>query len=383
MAFSFWNIFRRGETRTERVTLDCRDLTVEPGLELQLREVAFWGCVNLIANALGKCEMRVFRNRKAVEDAETYLWNVQPNKNQNASAFWHKLVAKLYAEDEALIVPEPYGDGVVVADDFSVDEDKPVTVYKSIRIGKRTVERMNERDVMYLRINHRNMGPLIRKMGDSFLRLMRTAMDSYQFAGGQHWKVHVDSVLTADDEWRTTFSDIMNKQISPFLSSRSAVLPEMDGYKFEQISGGDPAQVSSKEIRELFQEIWNETGRAMLIPAALTGGNQQDTTAANKQFLSDVIDPLARLIEQEANRKRFTREEYLAGTRLRFDTSAILHFDIFANAANVEKIIGSGILSVNELRARIGDAPVPEEWADRHFMTKNIGGAEAEGGESK
>ena len=120
--------------------------------------------------------------------------------------------------------------------------------------------------------------------------------------------------------------------------------------------------------------------RAFLIPSALTGGNQQDTTIANRQFLTDVIDPIARMIEQEINRKRFTMEEYLRGDRLTVDTSAIVHFDIFANAANVEKIIGSGVKSVNELRALIGDAAIDEPWADQHFMTLNIGSAEKTAG---
>ena len=72
-------------------------------------------------------------------------------------------------------------------------------------------------------------------------------------------------------------------------------------------------------------------------------------------------------------------QEYLSGNRLSVDTSAIEHFDIFANAANVEKIIGSGVKSVNELRALIGDAEIPEEWANGHFMTLNIGKANREG----
>jgi hypothetical protein len=88
------------------------------------------------------------------------------------------------------------------------------------------------------------------------------------------------------------------------------------------------------------------------------------------------VDPWARLIKQEANRKLYTREEYLKGTRLRIDTSTISHFDIFANAANVEKLIGSGVKSVNELRTLIGDDPIPEDWADKHFLTLNIGTVE-------
>lgn len=382
MAFSFFDIFRRRETgRTEVVDVcSCID---PDGLELQFREAAFWGCVNLIANAVGKCEVREFRGGRQQRGPEWYLWNVQPNRNQSASAFWHKLVAKAYSEGEALIVKEPYGDGIVVADAFDIDDERPVYAYKNIQVGKRKIERLTEAEVLYIRPNWKNIEPLIRKMGDSFLKLMASSMQNYQFNSGQHWKVHVDQVLTADDEWRENFTKMMEKQIKPFLNSASAILPEMDGYTYTQVSGSSAGAVKSDEIRNLIASIWAETSRAFLIPSALIAGNQQDTTVANRQFLTDVIDPLARMIEQEANRKRFTMQEYLAGDRLTVDTSAIVHFDVFSNAANVEKIIGSGLKSVNELRALIGDSPIDEEWADRHFMTKNIGiTTEAEGGEN-
>lgn len=383
MAFSFFDIFRRREVsnRTEIIEL-CSCLDAD-GLELQFREAAFWGCVNLIANAVGKCEVREFRGGRQQRGPEWYLWNVQPNRNQSASAFWHKLVAKAYSEGEALIVKEPYGDGIVVADAFDIDDERPVYAYKNIQVGKRKIERLTEAEVLYIRPNWKNIEPLIRKMGDSFLKLMASSMQNYLFNGGQHWKVHVDQVLTADDEWRENFTKMMEKQIKPFLNSASAILPEMDGYTYTQVSGNSTGAVKSDEIRNLIASIWAETSRAFLIPSALIAGNQQDTTVANRQFLTDVIDPLARMIEQEANRKRFTMQEYLAGDRLTVDTSAIVHFDVFSNAANVEKIIGSGLKSVNELRALIGDSPIDEEWADRHFMTKNIGTTtEAEGGEN-
>ena len=380
---SFFDIFRRRSSGRAEIVDVCNCIDPD-GMEFQFREAAFWTCVNLIANAVGKCEVKEFRAGNVEKGPEWYLWNVQPNKNQNASAFWHKLISKAYAEGDALIVKEPYGDGIVVADSFEIDDERPVYAYKSIMIGKRKIDRLTEAEVMYIRPNWKNIEPLIRKMGNSFLKMMAASMQNYLFNGGQHWKVHVDQVLTGDDEWRENFAAMMEKQIKPFLNASSAILPEMDGYTYTQISGGGSSSVKSDEVRELEKSIWAETSRAFLIPAALIAGNQQDTTVANRQFLTDVIDPIARMIEQEANRKRFTMQEYLNGDRLTVDTSAIIHFDIFANAANVEKIIGSGIKSVNELRAMIGDAPIPEEWADKHFMTKNIGGAEdtaSEGGD--
>ena len=55
--FGFGN---RPRDRTEVV--DICELLNPDGLELQFREAASWGCVNLIANNLGKCEVKEFRN---------------------------------------------------------------------------------------------------------------------------------------------------------------------------------------------------------------------------------------------------------------------------------------------------------------------------------
>ena len=84
--------------------------------QVYLRELAFWTCVNKIANALSKCEFRTYYHYEPVKKAEYYLWNVEPNKNQNASAFLTKLIGKLYLNNEALVI-ESSGQ-LYVADDY-------------------------------------------------------------------------------------------------------------------------------------------------------------------------------------------------------------------------------------------------------------------------
>ena len=54
------------------------------------------------------------------------------------------------------------------------------------------------------------------------------------------------------------------------------------------------------------------------------------------------------------------------------DTSSIIHFDLFANAANVEKLVGSGAYTINDVRRAANQSAIPEPWADEHFMTLNI-----------
>ena len=68
--------------------------------EIHIRELAFWSCVNMVANSISKCELKTFQNNKEIKGQEYYLWNVSPNKNQNSSAFMHKLISQLYRNNE-------------------------------------------------------------------------------------------------------------------------------------------------------------------------------------------------------------------------------------------------------------------------------------------
>ena len=105
-----------------------------------MRELCFWTCVNMIANALGRCEVRTFRGGKEIREKEYYLWNVSPNVNQNSTAFWHQLAARLYLDNEALIVntmSREEMDALVVADSWSTPEEWPSRQreYRGVTVG--------------------------------------------------------------------------------------------------------------------------------------------------------------------------------------------------------------------------------------------------------
>jgi hypothetical protein len=78
-------------------------------------------------------------------------------------------------------------------------------------------------------------------------------------------------------------------------------------------------------------------------------------------------------IREEITRKRYGYNGFSSGSYLKIDTTAIKHFDWFANATNVEKLISSGAKSINEVRIAAGDTPIDEGWANEHWITKNMG----------
>ena len=376
-ALNFFRWLRgSGTSPPQTVEVTCREL-FEAAQEYQIRNLCFWICANMVANALGRCEFRTFRNHKEIQEREAYLWNVSPNVNQNSSAFLHKLVARLYENNEALIVDAlPRGDlpSLVVADSWQQPEDWPSRQreYRGVQVGDYTYQYpFYENQVLHLQLNHCDMRPVLTGLYNSYIRLVQAAMQDYQWSHGKHWKVHINQIVGGDQEFPQKFQAMLADQIKPFLESSGAILPEFDGYTYEDVSGSG-GKGDTRDIRALIEDIFDFTARAFLIPAVLVNGSVEGTEDANTRFLTNCIDPLADQLQEEINRKRYGYDGWVRGDYLRVDTSSIIHFDLFANAANVEKLVGSGAYTINEVRRAANQAIINEPWANEHFMTLNI-----------
>lgn len=363
------------------VELSCQEL-LAAAQEYQLRELAFWICVDMVANAVGRCEFRTFRNGTEVKEQDYYLWNVEPNVNQNSTVFLHKLVAQLCKHNEALIINPRQRDGhdtLVVADGWEVPETSVTRLqeYQQVRVDDFTFHKtFREDDVLHLRLNHLDLRPVLDGLYQSYYKLVSAAMKAYQWSNGQHWKVHVSQLAQGDKEFQANFLRMIQEQVKPFLESNGAILPEFDGYTYTNESGRVSAG-DTRDIKALMEDIFDFTARSFLIPAVLVNGKVEATSDANQRFLTYVIDPICDQLQEEINRKFYGYDRWRAGEYVWVDSSSIIHFDLFANAANVEKLVGSGVFCINDIRRAAGQAIINEPWAWRFWLTKNIAAIKA------
>lgn len=335
----------------------------------------------MIANAIGRCEFRTYRNHKEIMEREYYLWNIEPNVNQNSTAFLHKLIAQLCKNGEALIItgrPHEGRDNLSVADSYNEPDDYPAkqNEYKNVTVGKVTYDKtFRENDVLRIRLNHCNIAGVLNAMYQSYYRLYETAVRAYTWENGQHWKVKVDQMTQGDGDFAKNFSEMIKEQMKPFLESNGAILPEFHGYEYSRIKDTTEKN-DTRDIRALVEDIFDFTARSLNIPAVLVNGKIEGTSNANGRFLTGCIDPICDQLQEEIVRKRYGFDEWQKGNYLRIDSSSIIHFDLFENAANVEKLIGTGAFTINDVRRAAGQAEINEPWARQSFMTKNIASIE-------
>ena len=371
-------LFKRSQAtgKTQEVSMD---VFLGAALEFQVRDLCFWACVNLMANALGRCEIRTFREGKEIREREWWMWNREPNVNQNASTFWHKAMAKMAEDGEALIVPVRKRSGldsVVVADSWQEPEYSPTrqNTYRGVTVEGYTFDRsFPESEVLHLTLDAAGMGRVVTAMYQSYAKMVDAAVSSYTWDRTQHWKVKVENVSAGDPDWQRNFAAMLQEQLKPFFDSKGAILPEFAGYQYEKVNGKESGD--SRDIRSMVDDILDFTATGFGIPPVLLRGQVEGIESARTTFLTR-IDAICDQIGEEINRKRYGFELVRAGAYVKMDSSAIQHFDAFANAANVEKLVGSGAYTINDVLRAAGQPEIREEWASRHWMTKNIAGIE-------
>ena len=341
--------------------------------ELYIRELAFWTCVNKIANAVSKCEFKTYYHNKESKGKEYYLWNYEPNQNQNAAGFIYKLIAQLYRKNECLVVEINHR--MYVAESY-IKEVYALRDHKFSGIsfdGYTLQETLDMSDVMFFELNSTDMRKLMNGMYDSYSKLITYAQNAYQKSRGHKGILNIAGVAQEQDNFNETFEELMSTHFKNFFGKDNAVLPLFDGYNYQDISQNAKtySTESTRDIKALADDIFEFTARAFSFPPSLAKGDVQDTTKATDELLTFAIDPLVKMIQQEINRKRNGKDGLKQGNYLKIDTLAVKHVDIFDIATPIDKLISSGAFTINDVLQVIGKPKIDESWADQHFMTKN------------
>ena len=385
MSFKNWlKSFLTGEKTVEISTKDIEAFMYKEELKtLSIEEFAIHSAINMIAGAVSKCEFRTFLREKEVQAEEYYLWNYEPNVNQNSTQFIQELVSRLLYANECLVV-EASGQ-LIIAEGFSKQEFAlRDTVFSNVSRGTLTFQRpfyMSE--VLYFRLNNKNIKVLLSNLCQGYNAIIDKAIQKYEKSGGRKGTLEISSLARGDKQFAETFEKLMNERFRKYFEAENAVLPLFDGYTYNEQPGEQGKKTTGEvsDIKGLTAEIYDRVAQAFRIPPALLKGDIADIEKITDNFLTFCIDPLCDMIAEEITRKRYGYNGFRAGNYADIDTTCIKHIDIFGVAANVDKLIASGMYSIDELRRKLRDTQLGTEHSQKHWITKNY--ESLEGGETE
>ena len=205
---------------------------------------------------------------------------------------------------------------------------------------------------------------------DSYSKLISYSMTAYQRSRGTKGIFNYDTIPVAGTAERAAFDSLINEKIGKWLSGDNAALPLGKGQSWQELQHKTYSNETSRDIRAMIDDVSDFTAKAFGIPPALLRGDVQGVGDALDNFLTFCIDPLVDMLQEEINRKRNGFEGVSKGTYLKIDTKQIKHVDILSVSTAIDKLIGSGVFCINDIRLVCGEEIIDEPWAWAHYVTK-------------
>ncbi|KYG90009.1 phage portal protein [[Bacillus] sp. KCTC 13219] len=361
------SFFKNGELKS------LKDCYHELSEEYYYKKLAIETCVNLIANALSRCEIKTYKDGKVFVGNMYYALNVEPNQNQNATAFFHKAIRKFIYDKECLIVME--NDNFYIADSFSVKEYAFVeNVYSDIVISGYTLkESKKETEVIRLKLTDENILKVINDLYTSHGKMIEAAKSYYKLKNNKRVLITGDFLRAQDDEMQKEIDNMFETQLKNWFDpdKKSVAFQLQDGYEFNDMSDSKAGlTIDSRDISNLVDDIINYVAMAFHTPRGLLKGDIADLEGQVESFIMFALKPNAEMMEDEFNRKAYTKEEYLNGTYMKIDTSKVKASDIIDIAPALDKLFAIGF-TLNEIFEEMGREKVDEPIANIRHITKN------------
>lgn len=356
--------------------------------QIAIEEFAINIAINLIAGSISKCEFQTYLDGKKTKDDEYYLWNIEPNKNQNSTEFIQEIISKLLYENECLVID--HNGQLIIADSFSQKEYAVIeNIFENVTRKDFTFPknyRMSE--VLYFKYNNKNIRGILSNLMSNYNDLLELAIKKYKRSGGRKGTVELESIMQGDAEKKKQIEDMLINKFKNYFEAENAVINIPKGVKYEEMNGEGSRKSTSDmvDIQNLIKEAFQRAAQALKIPPALLMGDIADVNNVTDNYLTFSIDPIVDLISEEINRKRYGKTEYLKKSYLRIDTTCIKHIDIFSIAEKIDKLVSNAMYSVDDLLEKVGDTPLNTEWSVKHWITKNyseITKLDQEGGEKR
>lgn len=377
----FFPWLRQKESFKSKSTFCC-----DPVEALAFKSYAIEIAISRLANAVAMSNFETFQKGKILHENYWWRFNFEPNKNQNKAAFWNTVIREMvFNPDGALVVQTDKGEWIC-AESYTLNtySDFP-NAYKDITLygGWRLTSIHNEQDILHFTLQNSQVKRIIDDVYSDYGKLIGGSIRNYNRGNAMKVIVKLGAMFNqfksiknedGSTEYDFILDDIMKNRMRGLLSDSDSATPIEDGLEIQEVqtsSNGRNGAVTTRDITATFDDIMNIVADAFHIPRGLMKGDVADVEAITANYINLAINPLTEEIENEINRKIYGKKLVIEGTKLRVDTSTIFTRDPikFANAA--EAMFRIGAYSTNDIRRKMGEEIIEEDWANEYYVTKN------------
>ena len=354
--------------------------------EAAMKISSVFSAVKLISEGIARLPIGVYRRNDAINqfviDANDPLYNVlrwRPNADFSTFELWRNAIQQMLLHGNAYLLPMRRADDkvsdIILCSPGSVNYDVYARAYIINDPYNRIFNVYKSQDIIHLRnvsvdgySGESTIAMAARSLGIISLadnNVAENLSNGGRTRGFLSGNAGPQSLAGATERQLTSVGDRVEQDIR----NGRAVIPIPEDMKYQPITltPADAKVLESKEITtrdiarffrvhpDLLYESSNNTYKAAEIP--------------NVMFLTQTLEPMLVQIELELLTKLIPRQLWPRRT-IRFDREAMYSTDLMTKAGYYEKMLSTGIYTVNELRVKEGKRPV--EAGDTPLVSANL-----------
>lgn len=331
--------------------------------------------IDLISKTVARSEFQTFNKGEETKDFNYYLLNVEANQNKSSHNFWKETVAKLLENGEALIVIQ--NKQLYLADSFTRKEFAfTPNQYTEIKIGDYELSDMwLENKVIYLKDDKSKMTTAVNGLYQDYKKLLSSSIKGYENSKSRKGTLKVPTNLPKTLQKEGELQKHIQASMKDFMDpAKDAIYPETNGFEYTEVaeSKGSKSNDSGRETKNFINDIYDFVAVSFGIPTSLLKGDTVDTKDAVNNFLTFCINPIAKLISDELNRKMYGYEEYAKRTYVTVDTGRLKAVDVKDIANSLELLTRTGSNTIDDNLRALGREPIGGDIGTMRFVTKNL-----------
>lgn len=338
---------------------------------------------NLMSSVLTNVEWSTYKDGVRIKGEDAYKLNYAPNEKESAAEFFSKLAFQLVTEREALII-ELRGGQLFVANSFDFKDGQEQTLRNNTFVNvtvddkSTTLNRSfkENNDCIYIKMpKNPNIEATFSSMNSEYEQIKKLISTGAKKAMGM--KLELRLTATAKKMYDEKYLTKMNEQYQKLMEKENALFISYNGEQLidltEKQRGSEVQQILELANNNIAisQEILRNVGRAWGIPEDIMLEKISTENRDNlEMYMTNFVKPTIKLLGEKFSLFLLEKESILKGSRIVGNLSTVKYVDVLSNATALDKLIGSSLYTINELREeKIGDNAV--EDGDTRFITKN------------
>lgn len=374
----FGSIFK---TEENNLTAFIDSIMAAKKKQLLVKQHAIAHAVDLIAKTISKSEIKVYKNNngkiESVKNEQYYCLNIKPNDNEQGTLFFYKVLSKYLLDEEALIVN--FNNKLYLADNFISSKSLllPKT-YSNVQISDSSGNSMVLRkiftsdEVIYLDLKCSK----IKEELDSYYKelgsLLGIASSHYKLTNNHKFRLRMPGtqpkLIDPVTKKETSYEEYKKKLTKGLFDEEDAIVLLSDAFGLEKIEFGQ--STTSDEWSKLEKKWTDKVAMSFNIPLDIYYGAKTDKSTSTDDFLTFGVIPHLQILEDGLNAKIVKKEDFLKGEHISINRLNMKHKDILDCSTGMDKLFSNGF-SHNQICEIVQFEKTDEEWANKHYITKN------------